>query len=256
MALLHVNIRSKILALQTSMDVMIPETRCPWPQEQWPVLYLLHGLTNDHTAFQRYTNIERYAEERHLAVVMPAVERSFYTNMKHGGKYWTFITEELPLFCHRMFRLSSKREDTFACGLSMGGYGAMKLALSHPERYCAAASLSGALDIVSLFSSSAFAMQRQVLENAFGSPQEVSGSENDLMHLLEQTGASRRFTPRLLAACGSEDDLLFQSRAFRSKAAECGVALSYAESPGGHTWDWWDAALPRVLDWFLEGYRQ
>ena len=111
------------------------------------MLYLLHGLTDDHTGWQRYTSIERYADEAGLAVVMPAVHHSFYTDEVHGHAYWTYVSEELPALVHRLFRVSDRPEDTFAAGLSMGGYGAVKLALSHPDRYAAAASLSGTLDI-------------------------------------------------------------------------------------------------------------
>ena len=86
-------------------------------------------------------------EGLNLAVVMPAVHLSFYTDMAYGGKYWQFISEEVPAVVRDMFPLSSEREDNFVAGLSMGGYGAFKLALTYPERYAAAASLSGAVDI-------------------------------------------------------------------------------------------------------------
>src|SRR5690349_16517678 len=112
-----------------------------------PVLYLLHGLTDDHTAWHRYTSVARYAEAAGLAVVMPSAFHSFYADEVHGHAYWTFVSEELPAIVRSFFRVSDAPEDTFVAGLSMGGYGALKLALTHPDRYAAAASLSGALDI-------------------------------------------------------------------------------------------------------------
>ena len=108
-----------------------------------PLLYLLHGLSDDHTAWHRYTAIGRYAETAGLAVVMPAVHRSFYANEAHGHRYWDFVSEELPAVVHEFLRVTDRPEETFVAGLSMGGYGALKLALTHPERYAAAASLSG-----------------------------------------------------------------------------------------------------------------
>ena len=110
-----------------------------------PVLYLLHGLSDDETIWMRRTSIERYAAQYGLAVVMPNGARSYYADMLRGGKYWTYLSEELPKVMQSFFRISDRREDTFAAGLSMGGYGAMKLALHCPERFAAAASLSGAL---------------------------------------------------------------------------------------------------------------
>ena len=115
-----------------------------------PLLYLLHGLSDDHTAWLRYTSIERYAEAAGLAVVMPAAGRSFYADEAHGHRYWTYVCEELPQVVGDFFRVSQRRRRTpTSPGLSMGGYGAMKLALRHPTGSppppaCPARSTSGA----------------------------------------------------------------------------------------------------------------
>jgi putative tributyrin esterase len=89
-------------------------------------------------------------EGLNLAVVMPAAQRSFYTDMVTDQRYWTFISEEVPTLARHFFPLSEDRNENYVAGLSMGGYGAFKLALSYPERYAAAASLSGTLDVVRL----------------------------------------------------------------------------------------------------------
>src|SRR5437764_883031 len=81
---------------------------------------LLHGLSDDHTMWQRLTSIERYAEPLGLAVVMPAVHRSFYADEVHGHRYWTFLTEEVPALVSQFFRVSDRPGDTFVAGLSMG----------------------------------------------------------------------------------------------------------------------------------------
>ena len=141
---------SEALSLSTSMTVLLPQrTTTQIGMEGHasdgppPVLYLLHGLSDDDTIWLRRTSIERYAAPLGLAVVMPQVHRSFYTDQAYGGRYWTFLTEELPELVGSLFRVSDRREDTFVAGLSMGGYGALKWALRHPERFAAAASLSG-----------------------------------------------------------------------------------------------------------------
>src|SRR5690606_35149889 len=116
-------------------------------KKKHPVLYLLHGLSDDDTIWLRRTSIERYVAGLGLAVVMPNVHRSFYADMAYGGQYWTFLTEELPRVAGDFFPLSDAREDNYVAGLSMGGYGAFKWALSYPERFAAAGSLSGVLDL-------------------------------------------------------------------------------------------------------------
>src|SRR4051812_22076552 len=154
MALLRWDFFSDALSLSTSMTVILPQPTSTQigmtgdaGDEAPAVLYLLHGLSDDDTIWLRRTSIERYAAPLGLAVVMPQVHRSFYTDEAYGGRYWTFVSEELPELVARFFRVSERREDTFVAGLSMGGYGALKLALRQPERFAAAASLSGALDV-------------------------------------------------------------------------------------------------------------
>src|SRR3954464_8456510 len=149
MALMRCDLFSDALSLSTSLTVILPQpTRTQIGmtgdagEDPPPVLYLLHGLSDDDTIWLRRTSIERYVAPLGLAVVMPQVHRSFYTDEAYGGRYWTFLSEELPELVGRFFRVSSRPEDTFVAGLSMGGYGALKLALRQPERFVAAASLS------------------------------------------------------------------------------------------------------------------
>ena len=129
MALLHVNYFSEVLGLSTSMDVILPQPAkgqigmgSVAVNGKLPVLYLLHGLSDDHTIWQRRTSIERYVADLPLAVVMPTVHRGFYTDAKQGYDYWTHISEEIPRIVKSFFPISDRREDTFAAGLSMGGY--------------------------------------------------------------------------------------------------------------------------------------
>jgi len=151
MALVHCDFFSEALGLSTSMCVILPQATgggqigmaSAAAAKQHPALWLLHGLSDDHTIWQRRTSIERYVAPLGLAVVMPAGGRSFYADMAHGLRYWTFLSEELPALARSFFPLSEAREDNFVAGLSMGGYGAFKWALRCPQQFAAAASLSG-----------------------------------------------------------------------------------------------------------------
>ena len=146
MAFVQVQCFSEALNVATTVNVILPEAMqgiglTTQGQAELPkVLYLLHGYSDDHSIWLRRTSVERYAAAHNLAVMMPAVNHSFYCNEVHGEKYWDYVSEELPRVMHRFFRLSEKPEDTFVAGLSMGGYGAMKLALSHPDRFATASS--------------------------------------------------------------------------------------------------------------------
>jgi putative tributyrin esterase len=252
MALLRVDFSAETLALGTSMTVVLPErastqigitghdtTAAP------PVLYLLHGLTDDDTAWTRYTSIERYAAARGLAVVMPQVHRSFYADEAHGAKFFTFLSEELPAVVSSFFRVSARREDTFVAGLSMGGYGALKWALREPERFAAAASLSGALDMAGMQQHDDRPHMVELLARVFDRP--LAGTDDDLLHLVAT--ADRRELPRLMLRCGTEDHLRAGNERFVAACREHGVDLDAAFGPGAHEWSYWDAEIQTVLDW-------
>lgn len=249
MAFMEVHFPSEVLGLKTSMHVILPHRPCTRPDGRWPVLYLLHGLSDDHTVWTRKTSIERYVEEMDLAVVMPAVQRSFYADMKHGMKYWTFISQELPEICERMFPVGNTKGTRFAAGLSMGGYGALKLGLVCPGRYAAVASLSGSPDMRGFALSSDYDVERgQFFIDAFGMPDEMEGTINDLPAVARRVIASGAALPRFYMACGTEDFLYENNQGF---LAEFGDALNvaYEEGPGAHTWAFWDAYIQRVLEW-------
>ena len=155
MALLHVNFFSEALGLCAQMDVILPEKArgqigMPGKSEEGPLktLYLLHGMSDDHTIWQRRTSIERYAAEKGIAVVMPTTHLGWYTDMHAGLNYFTYITGELPEICRRFFpNMSKDRADTWAAGLSMGGYGALKCGLRAGQTFSKVATLSGAMDV-------------------------------------------------------------------------------------------------------------
>ena len=254
MALIECNFFSDTLGLCCSAKVILPQRTVSQigltgiaGNGEFPVLYLLHGLSDDHTTWLRRTSIERYASELGLAVVMPAVHRSFYTDMASGYPYWTFVSEELPRICESFFRISSAREHTYVAGLSMGGYGAFKLALRCPQRFAAAASLSGALDMLpSVGNWDDFGSDLRLV---FGDPEDFDGSEHNLMRLARQLAASNGPKPQLRACCGTEDSLIEGNHRFRDQARELDLDFHYEEGPGGHEWGYWDEQIQHVLAW-------
>jgi len=246
MALFHANFYSETLKMQSNANVILPAKINP--AKKLPVLYLLHGLSDDHTMWQRRTSIERYAADLPLAIVMPNAHRSFYTDMAHGASYFTYVADELPLLMRSYFPISERREDNFVAGLSMGGYGAFKLALNRPAQYAAAASLSGALNIGRRLEE-AFP---DVLANAFASPAEAARPPHNLFAVAERSfgnPAGVRTCPALFQCCGTEDHLYQDNLDFRDHAIRLKLPLVYSDGPGGHMWDYWDARIRDVLAW-------
>lgn len=257
MALLHVNFYSDILEMETEMEVILPQVTASNPRfasmradGTYPVLYLLHGMNGNQTSWIRKTSIERYVSNMGLAVVMPSTDLGWYTDTAYGMKYWTFLSEELPKICCSLFPcISNRREDTFAAGLSMGGYGAVKLGLGAPERFSAVASLSGALDMMGMENSLDPKDRVEYWEGVFGPLLKAKGSQNDLFTLADQLAASGRPRPKMYMWCGTEDFIYGQNVRARDHFLKAGYDLTYEESPGTHEWVYWDEKIQRVLKW-------
>ena len=255
MALLHVDFFSDVLGMCSQMDVILPEkTRGQIGMEGqaedtgWKTLYLLHGMSDDHTIWQRRTSIERYAADKGIAVVMPTTHLGWYTDMHLGFDYFTFITEELPAICRNFFpNMSSRREDTYAAGLSMGGYGALKCGLRAGHVFSKVASLSGAVDAAQVAQG-----EGTYWEDIFGPADQVPGSFNDLFKAAEDMKNSPN-RPQVYMWCGTEDFLYDANVRMRDHLTKLGYALKYEDSPGDHQWKYWDEKIQTVLDWLIPG---
>jgi len=256
MILNEVNFFSETLTIRSTMYVLLPQRSLAENSKRilkYRTLYLLHGRTDDHTAWMRWSSIEKYVEGLNLAVVMPAVDLSFYTDKVYGGNYFQFISEEVPAVVRDMFSLSSKREDNFVAGLSMGGYGAFKLAMTHPDRYAAAASLSGAVDIRKVIGGHGLHDEkawRLEMQSIFGDLGKVPKSKHDLLALAKKVSKSK-IKPRLYQACGTEDFLYADNLRFRDAVRKLPLDLTYEEGPGEHNWAYWDKMIQSVLKWMF-----
>jgi putative tributyrin esterase len=253
MAHLRCDFFSEALSLSTSMTVILPQATSTQigmaghaPDRPPPVLYLLHGLSDDDTTWMRRTSIERYVAPMGLAVVMPQVHRSFYSDEVYGGRYWTFLSEELPALVGSLFRVSDLRQDTFVAGLSMGGYGALRWALRQPERFAAAAGLSGAADLTGLRTGRRRPEDPRLFERVFGDDP-IAGSPHDLWWLLGQADVAT--VPPLYLCCGTEDPLIDDNVAFRDACLTAGIPVTADFGPGEHDWAYWDARIQDVLAW-------
>ncbi len=253
MAFIKCEWRSEVLRKNCSMNVIMPQKPQIEPERGsrlYPVVYLLHGLSDDHTTWSRRTSIERYAKEYDAIIVMPNVDRSFYTDMVAGYNYWTMISEELPEVIQNMFPASPKREDTFVVGLSMGGYGALKLALRRPDRYAAGVSLSGCTDVRTFMGTCAEYLQVE-FARIFGTVDDLIPNGNDLFDLAEKAIQAPN-CPRILTVCGTEDFLYKLNLRFRDHMRKIKFPnYEFLEGPGTHEWGFWDYHIQYSLKFLL-----
>lgn len=251
MAVLEGSLYSECLQMQTGVTVIFPEGSAATPLKDgtFPVLYLLHGLEDDHTCWLHRTRLDTYVRGKNLVVVMPEVQRSFYTDMAHGLPYLTYITKDLPRMTKQLFRVTDDPRHTYIAGLSMGGYGALKCALRYPNAYAAAGSFSGAVDL------------RQEVEDpahspflpgeAFGICGERLSAEDDLLMLTSKAGKAHTPLPPLYLTCGLSDPLYDANKRLRTQMDFLKIPYAYEEWAGAHNWDFWDKSIERFLRFIL-----
>ena len=242
--------RSDVIGKQTTAQVLLPDVG----KGPFPVFYLLHGLSDDSSLWLRRTRIEWYVRELPLIVVMPDGYRSFYTKAEEGPDFARHIGEELPAFIERTFHAKPERAARAIGGLSMGGYGALRIGLGHADRFCSVNSHSGAVswgnfDLKTGAGAPASLRGRgeefmKELGRIFGG--DPQGTEHDLMMLAGRAIAAGQL-PELLLDCGTEDFLIEDNRAFHAKLTDAKVPHIYREFPGAHTWDYWDLHVQEAL---------
>lgn len=260
MALIQANFISKSLMRTVPMNVILPVDKITFsgmPEENeapYKTLYLLHGVLGNYTDWISGTNIQRWAEEKNLAVVMPSGDNMFYVDQKECQNYYgEFIGKELVEITRKMFPLSHKREDTFIAGLSMGGYGAIRNGLKYHDTFGYIAGLSSAIlidGIENRTNDSPFFMERRdYAEHVFGDLKKVKDSDKNPRWLVKKLKEEHVKLPKMYLACGTEDPLLELSRSFRDFLKDTGVDLTYEEGQGGHEWEFWNRYIKKVIDW-------
>jgi putative tributyrin esterase len=214
--------------------------------ERLPVLYLLHGIDSDPREVMEHSSVLKLATASRLIIVMPAVGYSYYTNAKHkrNARWEDAVTQELPRDVENRFPVLSGREHTGIAGISMGGYGAVKLALKHPELYGFAGNMSGSLDITRRAASVPRWGQTWRIWMTFGVRPSTRRDE-DVFDLLDRAAEVQKVTWFL--SCGKDDPLLSVNGRFARELRGRGVALDLIATSGGHGWQSWNAAMPELF---------
>ena len=257
MALLHIDFLSHELRRTVPMVVVYPSdtvragASCP---RNYKTLYLLHGVYGDCLDWVSNTPIRRWAEEKGVAVVMPSGDNAFYLDdSSRLARYGAFVGTELVEQTRAMLHLSHRREDTFIGGLSMGGYGALRIGLLNAETFGSIVAFSS-VDAVDLAASARPVndrfpfMARPFLESLFGDLDAVPGSDADVRALARRV-AGRGSLPRIYLSCGDGDTLMDANRELEGYLRDLGFDVRYEQGEGSHEWGFWTRALARALDW-------
>ena len=240
MAFATIQYFSRSLQKASSVNVIFPDCRAIH-DAPWSTFYLLHGLSDDHTIWMRRTSIERYVAGLPLMVVMPDGGRGWYTNAQDGMAYEDDLLVDIRGLIERVFPVRAERSGRAIGGLSMGGFGAVKNALKHPDLFSSVTSHSGALGVAKdpesgLRIGSDFT-------RVFGKTPE--GGTEDPFALLES--ADRHQMPAFWIDCGVEDFLLDQNRAFHASLVKKQIEHEYHEFPGDHDWTYWDCHIQDAI---------
>ena len=242
MPLATLHYRSALLEKAVGMTVLLPSRGVP----PFATLYLLHGLSDDHTIWTRQTRLESHFGDSGLMVVMPDGFRNWYTDNAEGRPYGRHLADEVIETAERYFPADARPAKRGIGGLSMGGYGAMRAALAHPDRFASAHSHSGAVSIDRFVPGSATPRPpSDEIRRVFG-PDPV-GSDHDLTALARRAKADGGPMPKLRIDCGVNDFLIGDNRRFHADLEEIGVEHEYLENPGEHDWDYWDRHVVGAL---------
>lgn len=246
MSFTEVNYFSDVLGMGMSMNVVLPDNVNDG--EKFPVLFLLHDHGGDHTTWIRNTSVERYAEERRIAVVMPDAYIGCYTNMKHGYKYRDYIGDEMPKIIRSFFKcVSADRADTYIAGVGMGGFGAAAAALTYPETFTLAAPVSGSFDPRYLLNEPESMPTKFWFEDVFGPVNEFEGSSGDFYSLAESAKNSEKL-PEFLVSCAENSKFAAENTKMCAHLTSLGYNVTEHSKIGADGWAYYDAAILNVLD--------
>lgn len=240
MAISHLEFFADSLGMRTRVNVILPEH----PESDLSILLLLHGLSDDENVWLEQTKLAAYAGDKQIAIIMPRVDRSYYTNEVNGSHYFDYLTELLQR-CRQWFNLTTKPSRTFVGGVSMGGFGALKVILNHPELFNKSYLLSAMVDIQASWR--AHPDRDAWYRSLFGSPEQILGTENDLTGLIKNWSKAIE-RPEIMQICGDHDPFYSINQQLHQDLMDNHFESNLEIVPGAHEWRVWDSAIQTVLN--------
>ena len=240
------SVQSAALGRAMKYRVLLPDDYAT-SQRRYPVLYLLHGLGGDYKDWTTRTNIAEYSRTLPLIVVMPDGENSWYTNAAGAPteRFEDYILTDLLADVAGKYRTINSRHGRTIAGLSMGGYGALKMALRRPGTFAVAGSFSGAFSATRPELAKRIPSEEERLRRIYGDDDSASRRQNDLYVLA--AAAKPGAVPYLYIDCGIADGLVGANREVVAALHKSGVDYEYHEVAGGHSWEYWDRRIREFL---------
>ncbi|RCW41551.1 MULTISPECIES: alpha/beta hydrolase family protein [unclassified Halanaerobium] len=255
MAFFSGDIYSQKLKMTTNIKIIIPELSndvTPLFTNAPKLLILLHGLGGNSSEWTRFTKIEYYSKKYNFFIVMPEVQRSFYFNTSYGINYFSYVSNEIIEIIKKWFKISTKRENVYIAGESMGGYGALKIALRNNEKFNSVAVLSGIVNmkqfINKVINEKYKDIQSKELKGIIN--KNLKLSKKDDLYLLLQSKEQNIRKPKIIQICGKNDFLYEQNLEFKNKISKLDYQYTFLEWEGEHSWPFWDIAIQKSLQYF------
>ncbi|KUJ59681.1 esterase [Flavobacteriaceae bacterium CRH] len=216
----------------------------------FPVMYLLHGAYGHFSDWLKNAPnkklVQTLSDQYNIIIVMPEGETfSFYLDspVNKESQFETFITQEVIQKIDKTYRTISNKNGRVITGLSMGGHGALYLSAKHPDLFCAAGSMSGAVDMSSMLNREASAQVIKLMQPVFGDKSDNSEmyAQYAVMNMLDKIKANKL---PLIIDCGVDDFLIESNKELHRRLVYNKVEHDYTERPGSHTWEYWENSLP------------
>jgi S-formylglutathione hydrolase FrmB len=248
---------ANLLYYRDDCNVIIPSTG---KTSEMKVLYLLHGMHGTCHDWLTYTTIARLAETYNVAMVCPNAKNSFYADMVYGESFYTYLTTEFIQYVRRIFGFSDKRENNMIAGLSMGGYGALKIAFNNPDKFCVGGSFSGVLDMANIDNlltgdEKTDNVNKTLFRNIYGEKLDIAGTGSDLIYLIEKNNTVNGYSVKDLQVyqyCGKSDFLHMFNLRFKKAAQSAGLNLKYTTDDGAHEWERWSEQIELFLKEYIK----
>lgn len=253
MAYLTLNFKSTTQFKSTTARIILPDGWLQAGTEPLKTFYFFTGFSADSTEMVTYLSFRRQAELKNMAVVLIDGENSFYQDHPMRLRnYGSYVGQEIVDVTRKLFPLSTKREDTYVGGISMGGFGALLIGLKYSGTFSKVAALSPAVNCYRIMDEYPDAGFNPImLENIFGSREEFLASDNNLLAAYEK--ADKDKMPDLLVCCGEQDRLVYpQGREFAEELAAKGYRCRYIGGNGDHETDYWERMMDPMFS-FLAG---